>query len=198
MSFIYLVSEDLLSEYIAQTIVKAYTYNHPYPLKIRGGKSHILKNLLKYNQSAKNLKFLIIVDLDKTNCVVDFIKKHFHNVSLNKGLIFRVAIREIESWILADKIGFCNYFKVPKKHLQINPDDLHDPKQFLIETIKKYCKNKRRKEDITVQKGSNAIVGPAYNSALIEFIKDAWCIESARQNSPSLNRCIVALEKLSE
>ena len=195
MTSIHVVSEDSLSECVATKIVKLYLKNHiPYPIHTGGGKSKILRRILQYNKSAKHLHFFIIIDLDREQCLAHFIKNCFKNQPLKKGMIFRVAVREIESWILADINGFYNYFTIPKQKLSSNPDKLNKPKQHLVNIIDQYCKKRTYKENIIPYKNSNAIVGPGYNSEMIKFIHNSWNVERARKNSESLNRCIMALK----
>lgn len=197
MSWINLVSEDLLGESIARKIIQKYAPNYqPHSINKTGGKSAILKRLLEYNRLAKHLKFFILLDLDQEQCIVHFIKKCFKNKLLKENLIFRVAVLEIESWILADSKGFSEYFKVPKEKLHDNPDKLKDPKRFLVNIIKKCCKEKSYRESIIPDKNSGAVVGPAYNSAMIQFIEKKWSPKRAINVSTSLKRCIQAVKNI--
>ena len=195
---IYIASEDLLSRSVAEKIIKICRPDFsPYPIGPDRGKSAVLKKLPDYNKSAVGRIFFVVVDLDNERCVVDFIKKCVHRTPLNKGLLFRIAVREIESWLLADRIGFSHHFKIPKQKLPENPDSLEDPKQFLVNTIQRYCKSKNHKENIVPQKTTGAVVGPAYNLSLIQFIESDWNVERAGQNSSSLKRAVKALKSLS-
>ncbi len=191
---IYLAVEDVLSEHIAKKIIDKYMKGYaPYPVGRKSGQSHILKKLSSYRKSAQKLPFLILVDLDRKECAALFKRELFGDKPLEKNLLFRVAVREIESWILADKSGFCSYFGVPKDKLSDNPDDLEDAKQFLINAVQKYCKDKVYKADIAPSKQSGAVVGPAYNSSLLQFIDSSWSLDKAQAISPSLKRCVRAL-----
>ena len=107
----------------------------------------------------------------------------------------RLAVREIESWLLADKSGFCGYFNIPKDRLMARPDDLPDPKQFLIRMIKQYCKNKNYRDGIAPYGESGAVQGPAYNQTLIPFVQKAWNMRRAGKESPSLSRCFQAIKR---
>ncbi len=112
-----------------------------------------------------------------------------------KGLVFRVAVRETESWILADRNSFCKYFNIPKQKMVKDPDKLSDPKQFLINIVRQYDKNKERRESVVPHRKSGAIVGPDYNSTLIHYIEHYWDVRKARQASDSLDRSVKAVEK---
>ena len=196
-SVIHIVAEDALSVCIAQTILKKYKPNYILcPIHVTGGRTYILKRLAHYNSSAKHLLFFVLVDLDKERCAVDFIQHCFGSTSRkNKNLIFRVAEREVESWVLADREGFSRYFKVSEKRLLNHPDKIEDPKQYLVNVIRKHCKNKWYKQSIVPDKNSSAVVGPLYNPALIHFVQQEWDIDRAKIASFSLNRCILALSR---
>ena len=196
MSVIYLVSEDSLGCCIAESIVKHYRPDCiPHPIRDTGGLSVILRKLSDYNRTAAALKFFVVVDLDRENCVVEFIDKCFSGAPLSRGLLFRVAVREVESWLLADRAGFCDYFKISSQKLQKDPDSLRNPKEFLIHIINKYCKNRNYREDITPQEKTGALTGPAYNVRLIQFVKTKWSAKKAEKNSLSLRRAINAVKK---
>ena len=194
---IYVVSEDLLGRHVAEKIIKNCRPDFkPYPIGACRGKSSVLKKLPDYNKSADKMIFFVVVDLDNERCVVDFIKQYVRRMPLNKGLLFRIAVREIESWLLADRTGFCKRFKIPKQKLPKNPDSLEDPKRFLVNIIRQYCKDRNYRENIVPQKTTGALVGPAYNPSLIQFIENDWNIERAGQSSSSLKRAVKALKNL--
>ena len=193
MRFLYLVAEDQLSESIAKKIISQFTDYKVYCIHTRGGRGYIEKRLLEYNRSAKTLSFFVMVDLDQSLCAVDYIKAQFGRTAISQNMVFRVAVKEVESWILADQGGFSHYFEIPKQKMPHTPDQLPDPKQSLVGIIKKYCRNKTFRENIVPQPKSGALTGPGYNSALIPFIEKKWSVKQASQTSNSLNRCVRAL-----
>ena len=110
--------------------------------------------------------------------------------------MFRMAVKEVESWVLADQEGFSRYFEIPKQKMPQIPDQLPDPKQSLVEIIKKYCRNKNFRENIIPHPKSGALTGPGYNSTLVPFINKKWSVKRASKTSDSLNRCVKALISL--
>ena len=107
-------------------------------------------------------------------------------------MIFRVAVREIESWIIADKKGIAEFLNISDSIFPNNPDRLKDPKQLLIEIIRTKCHRKKYREMLP-ERGQT--VGVAYNSMLGEFIAKGWDINRAAAHSPSLRRAIRCLKK---
>lgn len=115
MRFLHLVSEDHLSESIAEKIIRQFTDYEVYCIQSRGGRSYIEKRLLAYNRSAKKLSFFVIVDLDQNPCAGDYIKQHFGRTTISPNMIFRIAVREVESWILADQRVLVTILKYQNK-----------------------------------------------------------------------------------
>jgi hypothetical protein len=106
---------------------------------IKGAKS-------KLEMSRRGILNLILTDLDKYKCPPSLIRDWFDikEASLPEKLVFRVAIREIESWILADVIKFSGYFEVSKDNFREKPDEIRDPKQYIFNVIRaKGTKNQR-------------------------------------------------------
>jgi chorismate mutase len=114
-------------------------------------------------------------------------------VARNHNLIFRIAVREVESWLLADRIGFAKFLGIARDKLPKNPDDLIDPKAHLI-NLTRISRKRDLREDILPRIRSTAKQGPAYNERLVSFVRDAWNPSKASEYSPSLGRTLKALE----
>lgn len=48
------------------------------------------------------------------------------------GMMLRVAVAEVESWLLADDEGISKFLGIAKNRVGTEPDTLADPKQYLI------------------------------------------------------------------
>lgn len=101
--------------------------------------------------------------------------------------IFRISIREIESWIMADREAFASFLSIQASCLPENPDLLPDPKQFLFNLIRKKCRQRKYIDMLPV---SGQRVGVSYNSMLVEFVDTMWSLARAMEHSPSLNRSV--------
>ncbi len=110
-------------------------------------------------------------------------------------LIFRVAVRETEAWLLADHEGMREMFRSPRLKLPAEPDGLPDPKQTLLGLASKSPGALRR--DLLPERGSIARQGLGYNARLTTFVRELWDPERARQRSQSLHRAMLALSALS-
>lgn len=156
-----------------------------------------LKNLLpKLVQMSQNgLGVLVVTDLDQNHCASLLIQEWTSPnaaVSLPKRLWFRLAVREIESWLLADRIGLAKFLGISPSNFPSCPDDLPDPKQFLLNVIRAKCKKRRFRDMLP---GRTTSIGPEYNPVLCEFIRGHWRPSRALENSPSLVRAVKSLEQ---
>ena len=155
----------------------------------------IKKHINGYNEASVYTPYFIITDLDKNECAPSLIKSWFCKVP-NKNMLFRVAVREIESWIIADRKNFAKFIGVSLDKIPLKPDEIKEPKEKLISLVKK-SRNKVLCSDLA-PKDNSASIGPYYNATLRQFILDRWDLCSAMKNSPSLNKAFLALKKFTE
>lgn len=106
---------------------------------------------------------------------------------LPSQMIFRIAVREVESWIMADKEGIARFFNVSVANFTDTPDKIPDPKQYIFNIIRSKCRSKRFKEMLPLR---GQAIGIEYNPLIVGFIVEHWNIENAMSNSPSLKRAI--------
>jgi hypothetical protein len=147
-----------------------------------------------FNHAARFAPWIVLVDLDaERSCVPTFIAEKLPSASL--GIRFRVAVRAVESWILADGERLASFLGVPKALIPSVPDSELNPKGLLIQLARRSSK-KQVRLDIVPPSGGTAKVGPLYKSRLLEFIQSedrGWRVEVAAQHSTSLRRCLNAV-----
>jgi hypothetical protein len=110
----------------------------------------------------------------------------------------RIAVRELEAWLLADPERISGYLGVSVAEIPTDPDSIPDPKHLIVELARK-SRRRAIREDMVPIVGSGQPVGPAYTSRMIEFIQNAesgWRPDVAAHNSDSLQRCISAISRL--
>lgn len=188
----YLIVEDVLQQSTLQRVIRDYKpiweYHTILGLK---GNGYIKKNLKSFNTLAESLPTIIITDLDNIDCPVELTAAWF-NFKKSRKLIFRIAVREIESWLLADRHNFSRFIGVPINKIPENIEDIENPKGFLNDLAKKSRKKEIREN--LVAKGT-AKIGPGYNSLLEVFIFSHWNPERARISSKSLNKAIIRIQE---
>lgn len=164
---------------------------------VPSGKSQIDKNLDRWNQSSNRQPFLVIRDWDtndKVECVPALLTKLLTRDLEAPGFAFRIAVRAIESWLMADADSFAEFFVARKSRLPIDPDSLQNPKLALVTVCSR--SPARIRTGMLPRPGSGRVVGPEYASLVVEFGRSHWDPERASLRSPSLNRTIGSLRSL--
>ncbi|MBN1830100.1 MAG: hypothetical protein JW884_13295 [Deltaproteobacteria bacterium] len=190
--YITLAVEDLLSEAILRSILRQS--ERPYHvLSCIGltGFGYLRLNIKKLNQAARKTPILVLTDLDRTECA-PILLREWLNVSPHKNLIFRVAVREVESWIMAHRKAFAAFLGIGINLVPTNPDELADPKRTLLDLAARSRKRELREAIVPAPK-STAKVGPDYNGRLGEFVMMNWDVCEAAQNSLSLGKAFRAI-----
>ena len=159
------------------------------------GYPYIKNKIRDFNKSAQKTYYLALVDFMDTgySCppqVVSTLLPHRNDL-----MFFRVVVREIESWIMADRINIARFLNVSIEKIPLNPEDEVDPKQKLV-NIARISRSSKIISALVPEQNSTALVGKLYTSEIKRFIVDFWDINSARLNSPSLNKCLERLEEI--
>ncbi len=166
-------------------------------VQVQGGKPNLRRALPGYNAAAKRDPWLVLVDLDDDRpCAGELVADWLPTPS--KNMRFRVVVRQIEAWLLADAERFAQYFAVKRSAIPVNPDLILDAKEKLL-AIVATSRRLALRQDMMPRPGSGRRVGPAYTSRLIEFASDAsrgWRLESAVEHSMSLAKCVARLDQL--
>ena len=158
-----------------------------------GGKGSIDRDLKKYNAMAKTMPLLVVRDLDHdAPCGGTFVAQL--KLKQSRWLRLRVAVRELEAWVLADAVGLSKFLGVDAKWLPEDPDSETNPTRSLLSIATRSPARIRRK--LLPEKGSAAVVGPLYEAALIEFGELGWDAARAAKRSPSLRRARASLKTL--
>lgn len=164
----------------------------------RSGKAHLKARIDGYNRAARFSPWVVLVDLDNDfECAPSLCAEWLPGPA--EHMYLRVAVREIESWLLADRSGIASFLGVPKSRVPRTVDDLDDPKQTLI-NLARSSRRRGIREDMIPRPGSGASEGPAYTSRMSEFVakggRGQWQPSTAAEASPSLARCLRALANL--
>jgi hypothetical protein len=137
------------------------------------------------------------VDLDDDElCAPPFVSTLLDSIPAKMCL--RVAVKEIEAWLLADRERFAGFLGVRMLAIPQEPEIVSQPKRAVVEIARRSRRGAIR-DDMVPRLGSGRIVGPAYTSRLIEFISDetrGWRPDVAMTRSMSLARAIACIERI--
>ncbi len=188
-----LVVEDFLSEAVARKIL--HQSGQPFAVGTRylgrQGSGAIKKKIAGFNRAAIATPFFVLTDLDAEACAPQLLQSWLSQPP-SRNLIFRIAVREVEAWLLAHRDGIATFLGIQRDLIPSNVESLGNPKEVLIGLARKSKRGDIRK-DIVPPDGSIRVQGPDYNGRLISFVEETWSPEQAMKNSSSLFRAIKAL-----
>lgn len=196
MNTIFLATEDELSESVGLRLLKEFFPDKINVRKLRkGGNGYLTSNIHNFSKIALQYPVCLITDLDNGKCAPELIAKLTQNAQLPQNFIFRIAVREVESWLLADHEAIKTLLgsKASTK-LHPLPDNIPNPKQYLLKLALKAPRQVRK--DLVADAGAIALQGLGYNNRLSNFIHNTWNPTMASERSDSLKRACESLKKL--
>ena len=155
------------------------------------GRANLISRLPGYAAAARHDPWLVLCDLDQDECAPTLVAAVVQDPP--DLLCFRVAVRSVESWLLADP-GLAARLEVSTARLPREPDSQRHPKRTLIQIAQR-----SRNRDIRIGVGGSPGTADApmlYNVTLSEFVETEWNPRRAAERSPSLGRAIGAVERL--
>jgi hypothetical protein len=165
-----LVFEDDLSEEVLRKLISSS--GRPYQIGhcLHGrGYGYLKKHICGFNKAAKGMPYLVLTDLDNAECAPEMMRGWLQHPK-HPNLLFRIAVKEVEAWLLADRVGFAKFLGISLDLVPTDVDKIADPKRYLIELAKR-SRRRTIREDLVPRRGSTAKQGPAYNDRLISFIR---------------------------
>lgn len=155
------------------------------------GYGQLKSGMGKFRNASHALPHIVLTDLDRYPCPPAMLAEWGATV-LPARMLFRIAVREVEAWLLADRSGIADFLGVAKNKVPHNPEAVDDPKLCLI-NLARSGRRRRLAMEIVPESGSAASIGPLYNQRLSEFVGGTWSVANARSVSPSLDRALSRL-----
>ena len=183
-----LAVEDRLSDAVATKILEKFGLEIVKRIGFRG-KSDLERKTPELNRAARGITVFMLTDLDSPRDCPPRLVRSWIRGPLNPKFFFRVAVMEVESWVMADRIGFAAFLSVPLHRIPSPTDDILNPKEFLISLARK-SKKKAVREALVPTQRTTLSVGNEYNTLLNEFVRDHWDLERAATASLSLKRTL--------
>lgn len=162
----------------------------------QNGKSHLLKNLPKWNRGADYAPWMVVVDLDVTFDCPGLAAQEWLPTR-GAFMSFTIAVREMEAWLLGDPDRVSRFLGVAASTIPTRPEELADPKQALI-NIARRSRRREVREGLVPREGSGRAVGPTYVSDLSEFAESSWRPGVAADSCPSLARFLTRTAEVIE
>jgi hypothetical protein len=184
--------EGIVDEAVVRRLI-ACAGGHPGSVYGKNGKPDLRQKINGYNEAAKRTLWLVLVDLNsEADCAPRL--RHDWLPTPAPRLCFRVAIRQVEAWLMADAETLATFLSVKRHTIPADPEALPNAKAEMVNI----ARNSRRsaiREDMVPRQRSGRAVGPAYSSRLIEYAEKHWRPEVAAQRADSLRRAIDCLKR---
>ena len=188
---IILAVEDKLSEAVSTKILEGSGINISQRLGLRG-KGYLQSKALSLNQTSRGFPVFMLIDQDApSQCPPQLIQTWIKGPR-NAKFFLRVAVMEVESWVMADRRGFADFLSIPLNRIPEDTDAILQPKEFLV-SLARLSRKTRLRQEIIPLPGATSQVGPGYNSRLGEFVHSHWSVNRAASVSVSLQRTLAQL-----
>ena len=190
-----LVVEDRLSDAVSTKILQHFEIEIVQRV-IYEGNSYLQRKAQSYNQAAhQECGVFMLTDLDSPEICPLALIQSWVKGRLNPWFFLRVAVIEIESWIMADRQAVSEFLAIPAHRIPQNTDKIASPKEFLVSLARRSRNTRLREALVPARSNETAKTGNEYNPRLSQFVQAHWNLERAAAVSPSLKR---TLDRLSE
>jgi hypothetical protein len=159
------------------------------------GNRYLWGKIAQFNEAARFFPYVVLADSDG-KCPLELIGTNLPN-GASENLLLRIAVHEIEAWLLADWKRFAKFLAVDETKMHQRTDELNDPKGEVVRLARRSRKREIREDMVPAQGVANK-VGRNYAGRLMEFALNHWRADAAaREASPSLRRAYEAIRKFS-
>lgn len=191
LSTIYLVAEDQLGLAIGRKLIAGEKSLTIYREENGHGFGVLKRKTPNFQKMGRHMPVLMLTDLDKWPCASTLIEEWLGEQP-NSGFLFRVCVRTVEAWLMADRAAVADLLRIPEANIPLQPDMLPNPKAQLIQLAKRAPKRVRS----ALSPIGTATIGPEYNEMLSDFVEKKWNPIVAAKVSPSLARTSLRLNQL--
>ncbi len=187
--FLNIIIEDVVSEAVMNRLLSHVGFSGNTTFRITRGNGMIKKSISKYKGASRVVPHIVLTDLDRYPCPPALLDD-WNVGELPPSMIMRIAVREVEAWLLADRMGVAAFLHTAMEKVPFSPETEDDPKQTLLNVVRK-TRKRRLKEEMVPQIGAH--IGPLYNERMCDFVLNYWDIEAAVENAPSLAKSILRI-----
>ena len=188
--------EDALSETVVRRCFR-HTDIEPGAVLGREGFGHLKAIAPALNKSAAGIPYVMLTDLDQTNCPPELLDDWMGSTAIHPDFLLRVAVKEVEAWVLADRKGLARFLGVAEANFPREFEQLADPKHELLMAARR-SRHRKIREDIVAETSSGPVQGPDYNGSLSRFVNEQWNIDVAANECRSLRKMLERLDELRE
>jgi hypothetical protein len=185
--------EGLVDEAVVRKLIIEAGGN-PGTVYGKKGKPFLRQTILGYNNAARHSPWVVLVDLDRdAECAPPLRAEWVPDPA--QCLCFRVAVREVEAWLMADPESLASFLAVARSRIPSDPEQLLQPKTEMVNLARR---SRRRdiRDDMVPREQSGRSVGPADTSRLVEYVQALWRPQVAVERAQSLRRATGHLKRM--
>lgn len=209
---VYIAVEDDLSEAVLRRLLdstrRLFSVQARYPLRTPAQKAarraegitdlsgygFLKRNLAAFNLAAARCAHIVLTDMDvHARCPGEVLPLWLPEQP-HRNLIFRVAVREVETWLLADARNFAHYLGISWSDIPANVEQIMDPKETIVDLARRST-HPEIVADLVPAAGSSSAVGRYFSRSLLNFARNRWDLDDASRGSRSLAKAIRALRR---
>ena len=193
--FVSAAVEGIVDAAVVQKLITEYG-GHPGTVYGQTGKDALKEKISGYNNAAHHSPWVVLVDLDRdADCAPLFRATWMPRPA--RLMCFRVVVRAVEAWLMADAQTLSAFLKVPRARIPAAPEEVVDPKRAMVDLARR-SRNRAIRIDMVPREGSGRTTGPAYATRLIEYVQSRWRPVVAARNTESLRRAVGCIRRLVE
>ncbi|MCX6924330.1 MAG: hypothetical protein NT154_14115 [Verrucomicrobia bacterium] len=194
--------EDDLSEAVVRRLLnhvrRGFQVRARYPLAslphLRpelSGFGYLMASVQAFNHAAAETPHLLLTDLDVAICAPELIRKWLGG-AVHPNFVLRVAVREVEAWLLADGKSMADFLGLALNDLPTNIEGVAEPKEEIVR-LASTSPDPEIRDNLAPRPGSTATTGRLFTRSLIGYVRDLWDVNAAAGNADSLARALRAL-----
>lgn len=187
-----LAVEDRLSEAVSIKLLTSFDIPVSQVLGLQG-QDYLKRKAPNLNLTAKGFPVFMLTDQDNPERCPPRLLKSWLSGPQHPDFLLRVAVMEVESWVLADRGGVATLLSIPLHRIPEKTDEIPHPKEFLV-ALARLSRRTDVREELVPRSGATSKVGPGYNLRLGEFVQTRWNIQRASAASASLRRTVARLK----
>ncbi len=141
--------------------------------------------LKSYNQAGLHAPWFALCDLDRKACAPSRVQEYLPDPA--QGMCFRVAVRSIDAWLLADREAMASFLRISSARILRSPEDYDNPKEALL-ALARNSRNREVRMALASDEKSPGKQTLGYVEVVSEFTRETWSARRARKHAPSLER----------
>lgn len=181
--------EGLVDAAAATRLVRTAGHDvDPARIVVTRGKTTLDLRLPSLNRAARHLPWLVLRDADRDvgDCPLA-LRASLLTQPQEPLLCLRLAVRSLESWLLADAAALTSHFRVSAGRVPVAPEAELDAKRTLVRLCSA-SQSRSVRQGMARDDGERP--GREYSALLTEFARDAWDPRRAAERAPSLARAM--------